>query len=314
MPTLPTSWRSPARRRRSRRSPRRPSRAPIATARPETVSEWLLPPASLASTARARAATSASWGVGVAIPFPAFRRLEGWKTTVVTSPRLASYRAMSACWISRWRDSVPRRLGDTDADGAPAEGGPSEPVERARDREGVPAPAAREQRHELVAACAVDRPLVTDGLPEAPARVAEVLVAGLVPLRVVDLLEPVEVDRHQREAGSTLRTCLDRRGQVVVEGTVIPEPGEAVRSRRYPQEGDLGVAHQPVASEREQREEEGDEDQLGARGDRDHVCTARHAAEPASPTTPCFLSAADTRAPLFQRARRAVSPFRGFPV
>ena len=182
-----------------------------------------------------------------------------------------------------------RRLGDADAHGAPAEGAPREVVERARDRERAPAPPVREQRHELVAAYAVDRPLGPDGLLQKPARFAQVLVARLVPLGVVDPLEPVEVDRHQGERRSALGPSLHRHGQVIVEGAVIPEPREAVRSRRDPQGVDLRLAHPAVAPKHE-REQKGDEDQLDAGCDHDHGPTA----ETASLTKPCFRRVADT--------------------
>ncbi len=50
-------------------------------------------------------------------------------------------------------------------------------------------------------------------------------------VRVVDLLEAVEVDRHQRQDGTGRGAARDRLGQVVVKAAVVAESRQVVRSR-----------------------------------------------------------------------------------
>ena len=49
--------------------------------------------------------------------------------------------------------------------------------------------------------------------------------------RVVDLLQPVEVEHDDAEAGAGACAARDLASQVFVEGAVVPEPGEAVGER-----------------------------------------------------------------------------------
>ena len=121
-----------------------------------------------------------------------------------------------------------RRLGDADADGPPPEGGTRQLVDRAGHCEGVPAAAVGQQQRELVAARAVDRAFAARRLAQAFARLPQICVAGLMPLRVVDPLQPVEVDRHQGEGRAAGGTGLHCGGEVVVEGAVVAKAGEAV--------------------------------------------------------------------------------------
>ena len=66
--------------------------------------------------------------------------------------------------------------------------------------EGHVVAAARRQHAELVAAEPGDQALRPDRLHQARPEVAQHHVAVVVPERVVDLLETVEVHQHHREA------------------------------------------------------------------------------------------------------------------
>jgi hypothetical protein len=77
------------------------------------------------------------------------------------------------------------------------------------ERECTPSALVSEQHHELVTADPIRRVGRADRRAEAIAEGAEADVAGLVAKRVVDLLEAVEVDHHDAEAGSRASTARD---------------------------------------------------------------------------------------------------------
>ena len=60
---------------------------------------------------------------------------------------------------------------------------------------------------------------------------AQQLVAGLVAVAVVELLEVVEVEHEQRELAAVAVDLGDLVVQVVDEGAVVVEAGEAVGER-----------------------------------------------------------------------------------
>ena len=101
-------------------------------------------------------------------------------------------------------------------------------VDLVSERECVPVALARQQHHELVAADAVDGPVTGRRLPEHLADAFDVAVARLVALRVVDLLQPVEVERHQREDRARRGAAVDLRPEVVMEGAMVPEARQVV--------------------------------------------------------------------------------------
>ena len=63
-----------------------------------------------------------------------------------------------------------------------------------------------------------------------------------MPLAVVDLLQPVQVDRHQREDGARLRASLNREREVVMKGPMVTEPGQVVRAGLHLEALQLDVA------------------------------------------------------------------------
>jgi hypothetical protein len=54
------------------------------------------------------------------------------------------------------------------------------------------------------------------------------LVAGAEAERIVDQLEPVEVDQHHRERLPRAARALDRLGQPVVEQEAVGQPGQGI--------------------------------------------------------------------------------------
>jgi len=102
--------------------------------------------------------------------------------------------------------------------------------------------AARQERHEFVAAGPVDGAPTPDLVADARGDRFNVLVARLMALDVVDLLEAVEVEREQRERRPAGVALLDRLGEVILERAVVPESGEAVGARDVREPFDLFVA------------------------------------------------------------------------
>ena len=108
-------------------------------------------------------------------------------------------------------------------------------------RQPVPVTPAGQEHHELVATCPVDGSLACDSLLQALGDLLDVLVARRVAVRVVDLLEAVEVDRHQRQHCTARGAARDRLGEVVVKAAMVAESRQAVRSRLLLELLDAGV-------------------------------------------------------------------------
>ncbi len=104
-------------------------------------------------------------------------------------------------------------------------------LEALGERERAPRALVREQNHELVAADPVRGVGRAHRRAEAFADRADALVAGLVAERVVDLLQPVEIEHHEAEAGAGARAARDLALEILVERTVVAEAGEAVGER-----------------------------------------------------------------------------------
>ena len=102
------------------------------------------------------------------------------------------------------------------------------PLQAAADRAGVGLRRLRQQQRELLAADAED----AVGRAHAPAQqradLAQRVVSGHVPARVVELLEVVDVGQHEREARRARR---DEPAHRLVEAAVVGEAGECVRGR-----------------------------------------------------------------------------------
>jgi hypothetical protein len=104
----------------------------------------------------------------------------------------------------------------------------------------------------------------------------EKVVAGGVPALVVDLLEPIEIEREHRQRTRVAMDGLELAGQLVLEGAVAAEPGQGVDLRvelgsvvELDELGPLGVHRGRVAQDHAglrgheggQGERRGDEDQ-----------------------------------------------------
>ena len=90
----------------------------------------------------------------------------------------------------------------------------------------------RQEEGELVAADPERRVGRADRLGDEGADLAEELVADGVAPRVVDALELVDVDEHEREGGAVAPRALDHPGDGLLEGAVVAKSGEAVAQRR----------------------------------------------------------------------------------
>ena len=84
----------------------------------------------------------------------------------------------------------------------------------------------RQQHAELVAAEPGDVSLGADDRLEASRQLAQEQVAGVVAERVVDLLEPVEVDQQHGELRAVARTAFDR---LLTRSRKWPRLGSPVR-------------------------------------------------------------------------------------
>ena len=100
---------------------------------------------------------------------------------------------------------------------------------------------------------------------------AEDLVAGRVPVGVVDLLEAVEVEEDEAEVAAVAAAALELAAEHLVEVAVVVEPGERVLNR----EPLLGLVERRVGQRdrrlgrvgREQLDVAGEEALVGAEGD-----------------------------------------------
>ena len=215
---MPTSCRIAATRSCASRASPQPSRRPMAAARSATACECGCAPAAVdrRSTAAASAAAQES-----------SRRRAG--TWTAERPCLTAYRRTSAWWwsSSRSRPSAGRaaapieagaRVGQRVADGAA----------RPRCASRAPAPGTRTAN-----SSPPSRPTVSPGRRAGQRRddPAQVLVAGRVPVEVVELLEGVEVDQDVGEglARALGAAQLDR--EALLEAAPVQAPGERDRSR-----------------------------------------------------------------------------------
>ena len=115
---------------------------------------------------------------------------------------------------------------------------------------------AGQENRELVAA-------EPEGLPVAPQlarHVREQPIAGRVAVAVVDSLQVVHVDQAERE-GSALRGCdVQLLLEALLEGPVVPEPGQGVRHRET-HRAQLAVVRALVERDCDQRPDERGRDQ-----------------------------------------------------
>src|SRR5581483_4915157 len=93
----------------------------------------------------------------------------------------------------------------------------------------------------------VDPALRPDLLLDAAGDGPDVRVPGLVSLNVVDLLQPIEVEREEREGRAVGVAPFDHRREVVLERAVVRETGEAVGAGDLREVLDLGAARVAVA-------------------------------------------------------------------
>ena len=85
-----------------------------------------------------------------------------------------------------------------------------------------------EQDHELIATETRGRVDGAHGALEAPRDLAQQIIAGPVPERVVDELEAIEVDHQHRELMRLPLGLGDGLGDAVIEQQAVRQPGEDV--------------------------------------------------------------------------------------
>ena len=136
-------------------------------------------------------------------------------------PRLAEFGAGGHAGRERDRVAVvaPRTVLETAGQEAPRED----------DRTGRV--GMRHEEGELVAADAEGRIRGSDRGADQLSDLGQELVAHGVTLRVVDALELVDVDEHEREVRAVAARALDHARHRLLEGAVVAEAGEAVPER-----------------------------------------------------------------------------------
>jgi hypothetical protein len=73
---------------------------------------------------------------------------------------------------------------------------------------------------------------MADGRADRASDLGQQLVADRVAAGVVDPLELVDVDQHERERGAVAPGALDHARDSLLERAVVAEPGQAVAQRR----------------------------------------------------------------------------------
>jgi len=86
----------------------------------------------------------------------------------------------------------------------------------------------RKQHRELVSAEARDEVALAQDAAEAGRNVLQQSVADVVAHRVVDVLEPVEIDQRERDGLAGASRGLHHLGQAVVQKGAIRQTGERV--------------------------------------------------------------------------------------
>ena len=97
-----------------------------------------------------------------------------------------------------------------------------------RDHLGLRGPHVEQQQPKLVSSQAGDRVASADRLLEAGRKRSQELVAVVVPERVVDLLEMVEVDEEDREGARLAPVSHDRLLDPVAEERAVGKTGQRV--------------------------------------------------------------------------------------
>ncbi len=118
------------------------------------------------------------------------------------------------------------------------------------------------QDRELIAAESSDQPALADALRQPRPEIRQQVVAVLVPERVVDVLEVVEVDQqHPERSGRLRRPCAISRVDAVVEVLAVGQARELVgggHAPRAPHRGaGTGAARRPGTGRRPERWQRG---------------------------------------------------------
>ena len=144
---------------------------------------------------------------------------------------------------------------------------------------------ARQEERELVAADAIARIGLPNGGPDEAADLGQQLVPGGVAPGVVDPLELVDVEEHERERRPVAARLVDHPGDGLLERAMVAEAGEAVTERGVPRRLvqvvearalglELGSRVHDLAGhppdEADEEGEEADERGHGREGDRGH--------------------------------------------
>ena len=149
------------------------------------------------------------------------------------------------------------RLGDSDAH--LDRSGVELAVQALGELEGLPRRCLGQQRGELVAPGPVDRVARPHGPRENAADVPDRAITRLVPFGVIDQLERVEVEHHEAEVPAVAAPVRQRPHQVLLEGPVVADPGQAVGQRRPLEALELlGKRVVDLAAQRAQHEPQGD--------------------------------------------------------
>lgn len=145
---------------------------------------------------------------------------------IAASAHATSSRGFAAC-------SGP--LSDADRDGDPAGKGELDLVEAAcepaRGRDHLILPAVRDDHGELLAADPADDVVGTDRRAEVVRELGQDVVADGVPEDVVDLLEVVDIDHHDRDVLVLGRRARQLAAEPLVEVAMVVEPGQRVGLR-----------------------------------------------------------------------------------
>ncbi len=126
---------------------------------------------------------------------------------------------------------------------------------------------------ELVAADAVGAVARALGRADRLRKRLQALVAGLVAVLVVDGLEVVEVDEHERERRRGAADALELAREVLVERAVVAQPGERVGDGDLRQALELGRARrvEPAPEAQDDQRERGEQREADAERDPDRA-------------------------------------------
>jgi hypothetical protein len=312
-PIFPTSWMSAASRRSARRAGDQPSSAASSTLNAATRSEWRWVEGCVdRPRKRAQRAQAAELGerrrpadVAEAVAAAGGHRdapvaalpLRPVERSVGQAHEVGVVRGLPEL-ARAGRQREPAVVGDRAlADRAPA---------LLRDALGLVAVDAGQEQRELVAADAREQ-LARPRVAAEPLRDRrEHRVAGLVPVRVVDLLELVDVEHDERERRPLAMRPLDVLDEPLLQPAVVSEAGERVG------EGELGEPHARVGVRHREADERGEARQARLFQPRERLVVVRpehdHAPDAAGDVDGCGDAQVERQARVCPRHHHAERP------